>query len=262
MIATDVTEERVGDVLSKLETGVRLDPDDIVFLFFNESVVSEYRDTGNYRDEIDNAITGGVGHGAYIELLRRLENVGVLDEIRQDLVHPLLHPKGFERVRGNGRIYYLNETIGENASEGVGYVNSPIKRPTTLGGLRTALLNYMSCVGKGFSLDSEMMYDYETDYREFVRVTLDCTALDEYRLTVDVDEGTRSSTVHVSLSVGGRSYSEEFQQRSDWADFDALNPVHEALDDQTAQTIHYRSGNAGWLLVLEDRHGEFVEYLS
>ncbi|QLH83618.1 hypothetical protein [Halosimplex pelagicum] len=264
MTGGDDTEERVEGVLSKLETGVRLDPDDIIFVVFHRQAISDYGDSEGCRDDVDDAIPSGVGHGAYVEILRRLKHAGVIGEIRQDLVNPALHPDDFERTEVRGSYHYSHIRIGEKASEGVGYIHPPDKRPTSLWRLETSVLNYLFCTGRGFRLDPEMIYDYETDYGELLRAAIDCTNLDEYRLTVDVEEGPRYNTVHISLSVAGDSYSTEFETGGDWVRPDALNPAQTAVDDHTSQTIHYHTsgGNDGWILVLESKYEELFKRLS
>jgi hypothetical protein len=264
MTSRDDTNERVEGVLSKLEAGVRLDPDDIIFILFHKAAILDYGNWQEYRDDIDDEITSGMGHGAYVELIRRLKNAGVIDEIRQDLINPILHPNGFERIEGNGRTHYSHIKIGEEASVGIGYIHPPDKRPTSLWRLKLSLLSYLFCTGSGFRLDPEMIYDYETDYREFLRAAINCTTLDKYQLTVDVEEGQRYNTVNISLSVEGCSYSKEFEKSGDYVRPDALDPVHEALADHTSQTLHYHStgGNDGWILVLEDKYEELVRRLT
>ncbi|WP_459192968.1 hypothetical protein [Halosimplex sp. J119] len=256
------TRKRIEDIISKLESGVRLATDDVIFIFGHVPSLSDYGELEQYRNEIDYAIPSGVGHGAYVEILRRLEKVGVIDELRPDLVDPSLHPDGFERIEGNGEIRYRGVTVGEGASEGVGRIHPPDKRPTSLWRLKMSVLEYLFCIEKGFRFDPEMIYDFETDYREFLRAVISCTALNEYQLAVTAEGNTPHLTVRVSLSVGGRSYTTAFEPVSDWIRFDALEPVQEALDEQTSQTVHHHSAaNDGWILILADEHEELVVQL-
>ncbi|WP_255190942.1 hypothetical protein [Natronobeatus ordinarius] len=255
----DKTTRHVGEIITKLETNERLNADDVTFILGYVPTIRDYEELEAYRDEIDDAITDGVGHAAYVKILQEFETTGAIDELRSDLVDPSLDPNGFERIEVNDKIRYMGVMIGEKASEGVGWIHPPDKRPTSLSLLRDSLFDYLFCTGRGFHLDAEMIYEYGTDYREFLRAVIDCAdGLDDYRLSVDADDSGRRTTISVTLRSDGRSYSKEFEHGSDWLRFDALAPVQAALDQQVLQTVHYRGGNDGWILVLDDEHEELV----
>ncbi|ELZ10738.1 hypothetical protein C479_08003 [Halovivax asiaticus JCM 14624] len=259
MAGGDTITGRVSEITTKLEADETLDADDVTFLSGYVSTIRDYRALDGYRDEIDDAITGGIGHAAYVKILQEFEATGVLDELRSDLIDPSLDPNGFERVEVNGTIHYRSVMIGEQASEGVGWIHPPDKQPATLVRIRDSLFDYLFCTGRGFRLDAEMIYAYEADYEAFLRTVIDCTeGLDDYRLSVHADESGQRVTISVTLRSGGRSYSTEFDHGTDWLQFAALDPVQDALDQEGVETVHYRGGNDGWILVLDDQLEEQI----
>lgn len=105
-------------------------------------------------------------------------------------------------------------------------------------------------MAKGFHIDAEMIYDHERDYRELLCAILDrVDEFDDYGVSVECDQPRRGGTVQVELVVRGHSYTREFLSRSDWLDFEVLDPIEEALAAHTSQTLYYRGGNCGWMLV-------------
>ncbi|QCJ48422.1 MULTISPECIES: hypothetical protein [Haloprofundus] len=253
------TKRCVVDITAKLEAGVDLDSGDVKFVLGYIPSLMEYGELEAYRDNIDEAVTSEVGHAVYASILRDFETMGVINELRRDLIDPSLDPDGFERVETSDRTRYRGIRIGEDATEGVGWLDPPEKEPTSLSQIRSSLFDYLFCTGRGFYLDAEMIYDIETDYREFLRAVIDCTdGLGRYELTVDCDDNGKQSIVRISLDLEDRSYQQEFEQVSDWLRFDALDPVQAALDRETSQTVHYSGGNDGWILVLENVHEDLV----
>lgn len=255
----DKNRGHVAGITKKLEIGDSLNADDVTFILGYVPTTSDYGELEVYRDEIDDAITGEVGHAAYVKILQEFETVGIIDGLRVDLVDPSLDPDGFERIEVGDKTRYRGVMIEKKASEGVGWVHPPDKRPTSLSRLRDSVFDYLFCTGWGFHLDAEMIYEYEVDYREFLRAVIDCAdGLDDYRLSVDADDSGRRTTISVTLRSDGRSYSKEFEHGSDWLRFDALDPVQTALDQQTLQTVHYKGGNDGWILLVDDEYEERV----
>lgn len=261
MGSRDDTERRIANISAKLDSGVDLDVGDVTFLLAYVPCHTDYRDLEVYRDEIEEAITGELGHAVYSSIVHEFESAGAIEEIRHDLIDPSLDPDGFERVEWNDRVRYPPINVGEKATFGVGLVCAPNKQPTSLWLIRHSIRDYLFCTGMGFHFDAEMIYEYEADYSAFLRAVIDCTdGLNEYELNVEYNEGEDniSKIIHVSLDSNGQSYHQEFEQVSDWLRFDALNPIQAALDDESSETIHYAGGNDGWILVLENKHSKLV----
>jgi hypothetical protein len=257
MYGEEDSRQQLDTVTTKLETSQKLDADDLKFVL--RYVRGGYGELEEYRGEIDDSITAEVGNATYISILQEFENAGVIEELRPDLVDPSVDPEGFEPAVGSSWKSYNSIRVGGNASEGVGRIHPPDKQPTSVFRIQKSIYDYLFCIGWGFYFDAEMIYDYETDYREFLVAVLDCVAeIDDYNLSVTADDSGRQTTIQVTLSVGSRSYEQEFDHGSDWLRFDVLFPVEEALDTETTQTIRYRGGNDGLVLVVPAEHEEFV----
>jgi hypothetical protein len=237
-------------IVSNLHLGDGMKTADIKQLLKHNRNFGSYGDLEEYRKEIDAAITEEKGHSTYVEILREFEESGIITEVRADLVDPSLEPKGFERIRAEGRVMYEVKRVGTAATEGVGTIRVPDKQPTSVPEIRDSLLDYLFCVGRGFHFDAEMIYDHERDHRELLCAILDrVDEFDDYDLTVECDQPRQGGTVRVNLTVEGHSYTREFLSRSDWLDFEVLDPIKEALADHTSQTLYHRGGNCGWMLV-------------
>lgn len=244
------SEIPVNQIVSNLHLGDGLETADIKQLLKHNRRFENYEDLDEYQKEIDAAITESTGHAAYVEILREFKESRIIGEMRLDLVDPSLEPEGFERIGFDYGVAYTHTRIGEKATEGVGTIRPPNKRPTSVPEIRYSLLDYLFCVGKGFHFDAEMIYDHERDHRELLCAILDrVDEFDDCEVTVECDQPRQGGTVRVNIVVQGHSYTREFLSSSDWLDFEVLDPVEEALADHTSQTLYYRGGNCGWMLV-------------
>lgn len=252
---------RFTEIQAKLDSDDELDVSDVEFLL----TYSQYDEThlNQYRERITERITESVGHAVYTSILGDFEEAGVIDEWRPDLIDPSIDPTGFETVELNDRTRYRHRTVGTEASEYVGFIHPPDKQPTKLWAIRQSLLDYLFCTGRGFHLDAEMIYDFETDYRELLLAVIertDCLSESALEVTCSGDEPT---TVDIEIVTDERSYSVAFEQRGDWLRTEAFEPVRDALNDRTTTEMYYRGGNDGWLLVVSSDDYDVVErYLA
>ena len=199
--------------------------DDILFLL-RYAERYEYHDLEPYRGDIDDAISGELGHEVYVSVLEVFERAGVIDELRPDLVDPALNPEGFTQRETSTGTYYSSRYVRDERGDTVGYVHAPTKQPTRLLSIRTSILDYLFCLGRGFHFDPEMIYDDEADYANFLRYVLGYVdGLDSFDLEVKCDDDGDRQQVTVSLRSDGRSYRQSFGQGGDWLTLASFDPI-------------------------------------
>jgi hypothetical protein len=247
----DASPVSPSSIEAKLEADATLGVDDIRFLL---SYVDryEYHELEPYEDDIDDAISGELGHEVYVSILEEFERAGVIDELRLDLVDPALDPEGFTRREMSTGTYYSHRYVRDERGETVGYIHPPTKQPTRLPSIRTSLYDYLCCIGRGFHFDPEMIYDYEADYANFLRCVLGFVdGLDAFELEVRCDDDGDRRKVTVALRSDRRSFRQSFWQGGDWFKFAAFDPVEAAMAAETTQRLRYRGGgNEGEILIV------------
>ncbi|PSP76898.1 hypothetical protein BRC81_11130 [Halobacteriales archaeon QS_1_68_20] len=144
-------DRRAEELMAKLDADQPLDAADVQFALAYLDPSRDEDGLADYQQEIDEAITADLGHEVYRTILREFEAAGVIDELRRDLVDPSLDPEGFEKVELDDRDYYRTIRVGEAASESVGSIYPPEKRPTRLWRIGGSLLDYLFCTGRGFT---------------------------------------------------------------------------------------------------------------
>jgi hypothetical protein len=235
-----------------LESGVPLGVDDIKFLLrYVER--DNYHELEPHRDDIDDAISGELGHEVYVSVIEEFEQAGVIDELRPDLVDPALDPEGFTRREMSTGTYYGGRYVRDERGDTVGYIHAPTKQPTRLWSIRTSILDYLICIGRGFRFDPEMIYDYEADYANFLRCVLGYVdGLDAFDLEVQCDDDGDRQQVTVLLQSDGQSYRQSFGQVRDWLKFASFDPIEEAMAAETTQRLRYNAGgNDGEILIVD-----------
>lgn len=243
----------------KLDSDAALSVADVEFLLARLRHDRNDEQLTRFRDRVDERLTGALGHAVYTSILERFLEAGVIDEVRADLTDPSIDPEGFEKIELDDRTRYRLRTVGDEASVSVGYLHPPEKRPSDLWTIQRSLLDYLFCSGRGFHIDAEMIYDYETDYRELLRVVVERTDyLSESALEVTCS-GDESATVTVEITTNERSYDVAFEQRGDWLRTEAFEPVRAALRERSTTDVYYRGGNDGWLLVMDADEYDLLE---
>jgi hypothetical protein len=256
----DASPPNASSIKSKVESGVAPGVDDILFLLRYVDR-SGYHDLEPYRGDIDDAISGELGHEVYVSVLEVFERAGVIDELRPDLVDPALDPEEFTRRETGSGTYYSSRYVRDERGDTVGYVHAPTKRPTRLLSIRTSILDYLFCLGRGFHFDPEMIYDYEADYANFFRCVLRYVdGLDSFDLEVQCDDDGVRREVTVSLRADGQSYRQSFGQGGDWLNLASFGPIGAALTAQTTQRLRYSAGgNDGEVLIVDAETAPLVD---
>lgn len=206
----------------------------------------------------------GLGHAVYKSILEDLDEDGIIEELRDDLIDPSKHPEGFEKLsEREGRSYYDNIYLGEEATTKVGSIYPPSKKPQRLSELRGSILQYLFVEGNGFFFDAEMIYDYENDYRELVKTVAGLTDdLNKYELQVSSSDQD-DSVILIEFYSNKHRFSTEFEVVSDWVNFKALEPVQKALEADSDKRIYYKGGNVGWIMIVEEQdYQRLKDYLG
>ena len=245
---------------AKLESGTTLSVADVRSLLRYVDRY-EYRELEPYRDDIDDAISGDLGHEVYVSILEEFERAGVIDELRPDLVDPALDPEGFTRREIGTETYYSPKVLRDEQGDLLGSIRAPTKRPTSLLRIRTSILDYLFCIGRGFHFDPEMIYDYEADYAYFLRCVLGhVDGGDSFDLEVRcADDGDRS-TVTIEIQSDARSYRQSFKQGGDWLNAATFDPLEAALTAETTQRLRCNwGGNDGEVLIIDAETAPLVD---
>lgn len=256
----DASPPNVSTIRSKLESGAALNVNDIRFLLrYVERY--DFHELEPHRDDIDDAISGELGHEVYVSILEEFDRAGVIDELRPDLVDPALDPEGFTRREMSTGTYYSNRVIRDERGDPVGSIHAPTKQPTRLSSIRTAIYDYLFCTGRGFHFDPEMIYDYEADYANFFRCVLGYVDRgDSFELEVWCDDDGDRRQVTVVLRSEARSYRQSFGQGGDWLNSASFDPIEAALAAETTQRLRYSGGgNEGKILIVDAETAALVD---
>lgn len=187
-------------------------------------------------------------HQVYEDIIEELEEKGVIENIREDLIGLEKVPEGFKEENSKYGSYIKHRTVGE------GFVKPPKKKPDNLFEIAEAVMDYLMCVGYGFHFDGERIYDYEEDYKSFLESVLSISGLEDHQLEVkNIDKN-----IKILLRVKGNTYSTKFEQNRDWVNNNALKPIVKALADLTDEKIVYRGANEGMVLLLESKDVEIL----
>lgn len=233
-------EREVEDVIENLEAGVALDVADVKFILSFMDWRSDNAPLDEYKEAIDEAISGDLGQAVYRSILQEFEREGVVDELRDDLIDPSLEAD-VQRFHGEG-----SDRIPV-------FLHSPDKMPERLNRIRYSIYDYFFCTGNGFHFDPEMIYSIEDDYRAFLQLVITCSrGLDSSQLRVDVD----GSTVTIRIVSDELTYYRVFEQGGDFLHLDALDPIVHALAKEGSETLLYSTEH---LLVVEQEHKDLVK---
>lgn len=240
-MSTDRQPERqVEDIIEKLEVGVALDVADVKFILSYMDWQSDNAPLDEYKEAIDEAISGDLGHAVYRSILEEFEREGVIDEPREDLIDPALEAD-VQRVTGDG-----SDRIPV-------FIHPPNKMPERLNQIRYSIYKYLFCMGNGFDFVQEMIYSVEDDYRAFLQLVITCTrGLEQSQLRVDVE----GETVTIKIVSEELTYYREFEQHGDFLNLAALDPIVHALAKEGFETLLY---STEYLLVVEQEHKDLVK---
>lgn len=243
----------VEEITSRLQDDEQLTVPDCKAVLLHIDSTVDYGPLADWKDDLNEELSPGLGHAAYLTLLADLRDARILDGLRRDLIDPSVDPNGFERVPDSDPLRYVPQWIERDTTVGVGSLFPPVKRPSTVAQIHRSLREYLYCTGKGFNVDSEMIYDRERDYQGLLEVVLECSALEGYDLTVAAERRGEeyAHDVHVTVTTDGGVYERTWLDSSDYVNSSALEPVGEVLNAEVGQEIHYAPGNDGWLLVLD-----------
>jgi hypothetical protein len=256
----DTSSPDASRIKSKLESGVTLGVEDIRFLLRYVERYN-YHELEPHRDDIDDMISGELGHEVYVSVIEEFQRAGVIDELRPDLVDPALDPEEFTRREMSTETYYSHRYVRDKRGETVGYIHPPTKQPTRLPSIRTSILDYLFCIGRGFHFDPEMIYDYEADYANFLRCVLGFVdGLDSFELEVRCDDDGDRRKVTVALRSDRRSFRQSFGQGGDWLNLAAFDPIEAAMAAETTQRLRYSAGgNEGEVLIVDAEKAPLVD---
>jgi hypothetical protein len=256
----DASPPNASRIKTKVKSGAALSVDDVkILLRYVERY--DYRELEPYRDDIDDSISGELGHEIYVSILEEFEQAGVFDELRPDLVDPALDPEGFTRREMNTGAYCDPRIVHDERGEVVGSIRPPTKQPTRLLSIRASIRDYLFCIGRGFNFDPERIYDYEADYANFLRCVLEYVdGGDSFDLKVWCDDDGDRRQVTVVLRSEARSYRESFGQGGDWLSLASFDPIEAALAAETTQRLRYSAGgNDGAVLILDAETAPLVD---
>ena len=240
-MSTDRQPERqVEDIIEKLEAGVALDVADVKFILTYMDWRSDNAPLDEYKEAIDDAISGDLGHAVYRSILEEFERNGVIDELREDLIDPALEAD-------------VQKSHGQGSDWIPIFLHAPNKTPERLNRIRYSIYDYFFCNGNGFHYDPEMIYSIEDDYRTFLQHVITCTrGLEQSQLRIDVE----GETVTIRIVSDELTYYRVFEQGSDFLHLEVLDPIVHALAKEGSETLLY---STEYLLVVEQEHKDLVK---
>lgn len=207
----------------------------------------------------DSKITENLGHSCFRSVLEDMEEK-LSGDLREDLLDPAREPEGFEKFeedkseegKEEGIKTWYRSKITDNA-----FRVAPEKKPASLTSLRTAVMDYIVCEGKGFLVSNEIETAYKEYYEDLYRAAgKTFNYLEGYKADIEMNREDNNFEVQVTYSSETAEFKKTFTQEDKWIDTQAFEPLQKAIKRESSKVL-YRTGDK--FIALEKSDYSFLE---